>query len=171
MAEGVRFELAGQLPQAPPAEVAAALATQAAVARSHGKLDVASDSIGKVLARLTDTFGIRTTGEVDASALNCEVLVLAVKPQQMKDALAPFKGQLRDQLVISIAAGLRLPDLGRPHAVVFDETYYTNSFAQLWEAPGAPRNGAITVHYRMQRAPACAVVRWPRTFHCRRPVM
>ena len=32
---------------------------------------------------------------------------------------------------------------------LFDEDYYTNSFAQLWVAPGAPRNGAVTVRYRL----------------------
>lgn len=31
---------------------------------------------------------------------------------------------------------------------VFDETYYTNSFARLWVAPGAPRNAALTLRYR-----------------------
>ena len=63
--------------------------------------------------RLTDAFGVRCTPVIDAAALNCEVLMLAVKPQQMRDALAPAAGQLREQLVISIAAGLRLPDLSR----------------------------------------------------------
>jgi pyrroline-5-carboxylate reductase len=62
---------------------------------------------------LTDAFGVRCTPAVDAAALNCEVLMLAVKPQQMREAVAPLAGHLRDQLVISIAAGLRLPDLAR----------------------------------------------------------
>jgi pyrroline-5-carboxylate reductase len=63
--------------------------------------------------RLTASFGIRCAAEADASALNCEVLVLSVKPQQMKEALAPIKGRLREQLVVSIAAGLRMADIGR----------------------------------------------------------
>jgi len=63
--------------------------------------------------RLTETFGIRCAPAIDAAALNCEVLVLAVKPQQMKEALAPAAGKLDSQLVISIAAGLRLVDIGR----------------------------------------------------------
>jgi pyrroline-5-carboxylate reductase len=63
--------------------------------------------------RLTETFGVRCTETIDAAALNCEVLVLAVKPQQMKEALAAASGKLTDQLVISIAAGLRLIDIGR----------------------------------------------------------
>lgn len=63
--------------------------------------------------QLADRFGVRATAVADAQALDCDVLVLAVKPQQMKAALAPLAGKLGSQLVISIAAGLRLADLGR----------------------------------------------------------
>ena len=63
--------------------------------------------------RLTDAFGVRCAAAVDAAALNCEVLVLAVKPQQLKEAVAPFRGKLGNQLVISIAAGLRMTDISR----------------------------------------------------------
>ena len=58
--------------------------------------------------KLTEAFGVRCTATVDAAALNCEVLVLAVKPQQLRDAVAPFRGKLDTQLVVSIAAGLRM---------------------------------------------------------------
>lgn len=64
-------------------------------------------------ARLTKAFGVRATPDLDAAALDCEVLVLAVKPQQMRAALAPLAGRLHGQLVISIAAGLRLAELAR----------------------------------------------------------
>ena len=64
-------------------------------------------------AALESRFGVRAVASFDAAALGCDVLVLAVKPQQMKAALAPLAGQLAGQLVISIAAGLRLADLGR----------------------------------------------------------
>jgi pyrroline-5-carboxylate reductase len=63
--------------------------------------------------RMTEAFGVRCTGSVDAAAMNCEVWVLSVKPQQMREALAPLAGRLQSQLVISIAAGLRLGDIGR----------------------------------------------------------
>ena len=63
--------------------------------------------------RLTNGFGVRSTETFDTAALNCEVLVLAVKPQQMKEALAPCAGKLGNQLVISIAAGLRIDDMAR----------------------------------------------------------
>ncbi len=63
--------------------------------------------------RLTGRFGVRAVECFDDTALACDVVVLAVKPQQMKAALAPLAGRLSGQLVISIAAGLRVPDLGR----------------------------------------------------------
>ena len=63
--------------------------------------------------RLIAAFGVRCVAEVDAAALNCEVLVLAVKPQQLREAVAPFRGKLDGQLVVSIAAGLRMADISR----------------------------------------------------------
>jgi pyrroline-5-carboxylate reductase len=71
------------------------------------------DPVAESRQRLTDDFGVRGAPAIDAAALNCEVLVLAVKPQQMKEAVAPMTGKLSGQLVISIAAGLRLADIGR----------------------------------------------------------
>jgi pyrroline-5-carboxylate reductase len=63
--------------------------------------------------RLTEAFGVRCAPAIDAAALSCEVLVLAVKPQQMKEALAPCAGKLSKQVVVSIAAGLRIADIAR----------------------------------------------------------
>ncbi|MCC4115424.1 pyrroline-5-carboxylate reductase [Aromatoleum toluclasticum] len=64
-------------------------------------------------AQLAGRFGVRAVGTVDDALLECDVLVLAVKPQQMKAALAPLAGRLARQVVVSIAAGLRLADIGR----------------------------------------------------------
>ncbi|WP_332671024.1 pyrroline-5-carboxylate reductase [Aromatoleum sp.] len=64
-------------------------------------------------ARLAGRFGVRAVERVDDDVLACDVLVLAVKPQQMKAALAPLAGRLTNQTVVSIAAGLRLADIGR----------------------------------------------------------
>ncbi len=63
--------------------------------------------------KLSEEFSVRCVEKLDAAALNCEVLVLAVKPQQMREAVAPLSGKLSRQLVISIAAGLRLKDISR----------------------------------------------------------
>ena len=62
---------------------------------------------------LSKDFDVRCHFGPDAEALNCDVLLLAVKPQQMREACAPLQGTLRQQLVISIAAGLPLADLSR----------------------------------------------------------
>jgi pyrroline-5-carboxylate reductase len=64
-------------------------------------------------AKLTEAFGVRCAAAVDAAALNCEGLVLAVKPQQLREAVAPLCGKLESQLVVSIAAGLRMADISR----------------------------------------------------------
>ena len=64
-------------------------------------------------AQLERQFGISTLAAADATLRGCDVIVLAVKPQQMKDVcamLAPFAGQ---SLVLSIAAGIRASDLAR----------------------------------------------------------
>ena len=61
--------------------------------------------------KLANEFGVRCCPAVDAAALNCEALLLAVKPQQMREALIPIAGKLSNQLVISIAAGLRVNDI------------------------------------------------------------
>ncbi|HTH95296.1 MAG TPA: pyrroline-5-carboxylate reductase [Rhodocyclaceae bacterium] len=67
----------------------------------------------EVRAALTEKFGVRCTDSIDDSALNCDALVLAVKPQQMKEAVQPLLGKLHTQLIISIAAGLRSVDIAR----------------------------------------------------------
>ena len=57
--------------------------------------------------KLTAAFGVRCSTTIDAAALDCDALILAVKPQQTREALAPltgaFAGSLKTQLVISIA--------------------------------------------------------------------
>ncbi len=63
--------------------------------------------------RLEKTFGIRCHAEANAEAMDCDVLLLAVKPQQMREACASVQPFIRRQLVLSIAAGLRLVDLSR----------------------------------------------------------
>ncbi len=63
--------------------------------------------------RLATTFGIACFTRPEPPATECDVLVLSVKPQQMREALAPLSGKLAGQLVISIAAGTRLGNISR----------------------------------------------------------
>ena len=63
--------------------------------------------------RLAAQHGVRASAAPDAATLEADTLVLAVKPQDMKAALASLAGSARGKLVISIAAGVRIDSLSR----------------------------------------------------------
>ena len=63
-------------------------------------------------ARL-ELLGIRTTAAIDAAITASDVVILAVKPQQMHAVAAQLRPFLKTQLLISIAAGIRAADLSR----------------------------------------------------------
>ncbi|WP_293777132.1 pyrroline-5-carboxylate reductase [uncultured Oxalicibacterium sp.] len=67
----------------------------------------------EALARLQQQFGITTSGEIDAALANSDVIVLAVKPQQMKGVVTQLLPHIGKQLILSIAAGIRAADLSR----------------------------------------------------------
>lgn len=62
---------------------------------------------------LSRTYGVACHAGPQAAAWVADVIVLAVKPQQMKAAVAPLAGSLSNQVVVSIAAGLSLESLSR----------------------------------------------------------
>jgi pyrroline-5-carboxylate reductase len=64
-------------------------------------------------ARLSAQFGVACVDSVAAAAPLGDVVMLAVKPQQMRAAAQALQAQLVRELVISIAAGIRLIDLSR----------------------------------------------------------
>lgn len=64
-------------------------------------------------ARTAQQFGIRTGAAVDAALADYDAIVLAVKPQVLKDVAQTLAPHLTSQLVISIAAGIRATDLSR----------------------------------------------------------
>ncbi len=63
--------------------------------------------------RLSEQFAINIYDAATADALQCDVLVLAVKPQQMRTALASLPAGDSKPLIVSIAAGLLVDDLAR----------------------------------------------------------
>lgn len=63
--------------------------------------------------RLAGRFGVRVSTAPDAATQGAEVLVLAVKPQDMQSGLASMAGNVRGKLVISIAAGITIDALSR----------------------------------------------------------
>lgn len=65
-------------------------------------------------ATLKTQYNINTFANAgDCDWRTADVVILAVKPQQMQEALAPLSGQLQHALVISIAAGITLETLAR----------------------------------------------------------
>ncbi len=61
---------------------------------------------------LEHTFKINTSAQID-EIKNCDVIVLAIKPQQLPALAKTLAPLLNNQLIISIAAGIRLNDLSR----------------------------------------------------------
>ncbi|MDT6960527.1 pyrroline-5-carboxylate reductase [Cupriavidus sp. SZY C1] len=70
------------------------------------------DPSADVRQRLAQT-GVQAMAAPDATFGASEVIVLAVKPQHFRDAIAPLMPLLADNLVISVAAGIRLQDMAR----------------------------------------------------------
>jgi pyrroline-5-carboxylate reductase len=63
--------------------------------------------------RLADALGVATFAAPAQAAPYGDVVVLAVKPQQMREVARAVAPHLTGELVLSIAAGIRLVDLGR----------------------------------------------------------
>jgi pyrroline-5-carboxylate reductase len=65
--------------------------------------------------RLQRDFGVRTTGDAGVAVTGANVVVMAVKPQQMPQVLQGLQAALAvsKPLVVSVAAGLRVADLAR----------------------------------------------------------
>jgi pyrroline-5-carboxylate reductase len=73
------------------------------------------DPNAEQLARLRESYGVGGAQQVDAAVGASDVIVLAVKPQQMREVAAAVLPQLvaGRPLVLSIAAGIRGADLSR----------------------------------------------------------
>jgi pyrroline-5-carboxylate reductase len=63
-------------------------------------------------AELAQKFGVKVT-DTYAEFSNTDVIVLAVKPQQLKQVCSELSASLNAQLVVSIAAGVRSQDISR----------------------------------------------------------
>ncbi len=64
-------------------------------------------------AKLAAQFGVACAGAPSAALGDVDVIVLAVKPQNMRDAAQAVAPYLNAQLIVSIAAGTRIVDLAR----------------------------------------------------------
>lgn len=65
------------------------------------------------LSLLSERFGVRTSASAEEVVQNTDVVVLAVKPQQMREVVRGIASKIKGQLVLSIAAGIRAADLSR----------------------------------------------------------
>jgi pyrroline-5-carboxylate reductase len=65
----------------------------------------------EVRARAAQQFGVRTGAAIDATLADYDAVVLAVKPQVLKDVAQALAPHLKSQLVISIAAGMGVTGL------------------------------------------------------------
>jgi len=70
------------------------------------------DLFGRKL-ELADELGVHVTADNREAAVDADIVVLAVKPQDMRAAAALLAGRTGGKLVISVAAGIRLKDLAR----------------------------------------------------------
>jgi pyrroline-5-carboxylate reductase len=85
------------------------LANKLTAAENIHVVDVNPDA----LAALSSQFGVQTSSAPGSEVTAADVLVLAVKPQQMREVASSLAPQMRGQLVLSIAAGIRAADLSR----------------------------------------------------------
>ncbi len=69
----------------------------------------------EALERLKVQYGVNTSAAIDGALALADVIVLAVKPQQMREVAAALLAQLdgAQPLILSIAAGIRGADLSR----------------------------------------------------------
>jgi len=68
------------------------------------------------LAKLHQQYGVTTATAADAALGAADVIVLAIKPQSMREVAAqllPLLDQARQTLIVSVAAGIRSADLSR----------------------------------------------------------
>jgi pyrroline-5-carboxylate reductase len=63
--------------------------------------------------KLAAGFGVHVSAAADEATRAADTLVLAVKPQELRAALAPLAPLVAGKLVLSIAAGIRLADISR----------------------------------------------------------
>ncbi len=64
-------------------------------------------------AHLEREFGASTAAQPNAALAQAEVVVLAVKPQQLRQACYALRPHLGDSLLLSVAAGIRAADIAR----------------------------------------------------------
>jgi pyrroline-5-carboxylate reductase len=65
------------------------------------------------LEQLRERFGVSTSLQMDEALRDLDVIVFAVKPQSMREVMTQFAPFLSQQLLLSVAAGIRASDISR----------------------------------------------------------
>ncbi len=75
----------------------------------HGGDIIVSEPVDKRRAYLEETYHIKTTPDNKEVVRNCNIIILAVKPQNMDDVTAQIADVIsEDKIIVSIAAGITL---------------------------------------------------------------
>ena len=112
----------------------------------------------ETLGSLSQRFGVTTSGGTEGVIESADVVVLAVKPQQMREVVRGIAAQIKGQLVLSIAAGIRAADLSRwlgGHAAIVRTMPNTPALV----GKGITGMVALTGVSPQQRATADAILR------------
>lgn len=84
------------------------------IAREFSRADlIVIDPDSNARTRVTAAFGVKAVEEAGSFLAEANVIVLAVKPQQMRAAARVIAPLAAEALVVTIAAGIRLADLSR----------------------------------------------------------
>src|SRR3989338_5208763 len=80
--------------------------------KNISKKIIASDKQNENLVKIKKQFSqIKTTNDNKEAVKNSDIVFLCVKPQDIDDVLDEIKDTVKNQLVVSIAAGIKLKHL------------------------------------------------------------
>lgn len=84
------------------------------LAKGYAAADISAvELIPAARESMTARYKVHVSEAADARTFAADTIVLSVKPQDMRKAVSALAGKLTTQVVISIAAGIRLEDLTR----------------------------------------------------------
>jgi pyrroline-5-carboxylate reductase len=118
----------------------------------------AVEIVPELRAELKRRFGVEAYASAESLPEAGDVVVLAVKPQQIRAAVGPLIPKLGNQIVLSIAAGIRIADLSRwlggyeriircmPNTPALVGAGITAAYAP----PAIPRDGRLAVGQVLQ---------------------
>jgi len=81
------------------------------VARAANIVAIELDAVARL--KLISEFGVQAVEKPGGELRTVDMVIFAVKPQQMREAAAAVAPHLTDPLIVTIAAGIRIDDLSR----------------------------------------------------------